>query len=443
MSQINSTFFTFLLIIIGLLMSVVSVESEMLKSYPVLEKQVKLKQYQQAYQQAVKLRSQNEGEPRFDYLYGLSALQTGHYNEAVFALDRVTVTTPNVIRPRLELARAYLKLNNRTAAIKEFNDVLKLTPPPIVRQKVNTYMAELKKGGRKVQKSVTKRLASFSIGYDDNINFGYENSEIDLPGFGSVKLNPSAIKQKSGFAETRFKLKHQINNDKKRNTFFAVNLAHRRYFKSSDFNYTDLDLRAGVTLNHKKNQYQLVLRDRPIFLDGNLYSNTIGIDAIARKSLGKGQVLSASLTLEDYNIKQLSSGDRQRALIGARLDKYIGEIQHQFNLYLGKEFPSDDAGKQFSRDIVGVGYRATHKWNAKNKSFLNLDYRKYNHQAAYPVFPDKRSDDRFIIKAVHELQINDKATLLFSAKHVDNDSNLELYRAERSEVQVGIRYEWD
>jgi len=77
-------------------------------SFPILEKLVKQEKYQLAYKLAKKIRPQNEGDPRFDYLYGFSALQSGFYNEAVFALDRVTVSTPRVIRPRLELARAYL-----------------------------------------------------------------------------------------------------------------------------------------------------------------------------------------------------------------------------------------------------------------------------------------------------------------------------------------------
>ena len=60
-------------------------------AFPKLEQLIKMQQYQLAYNQALKILGENEGDPRFDYLYGLSASQTGHYNEAVFALDRVTV----------------------------------------------------------------------------------------------------------------------------------------------------------------------------------------------------------------------------------------------------------------------------------------------------------------------------------------------------------------
>jgi len=411
--------------------------------YPVLEKQIKQQKYKQAYQQATKLRDQNEGDPRFDYLYGLSALQTSHYNEAVFALDRVTVTTPRVIRPRLELARAYLKLNNKRAAIKEFNDVLSLSPPPIVRQKVTAYISELEKGNKQVQKSVTKRLASFSIGYDDNINFGYSSSDIDLPLFGVVALNPSAVKQGSGFAEAKFQIRRRNIKSSKSNTFVSANLTHRKYFKDTDFNFTDIDLRAGITLNRNKNQYQFVVRDRPVFLDDSLYSNTIGVDAIARKALGSGKVASVSLSIEDYKNNSTPLSDRKRAQIGASWDKNNGKAQHQLSFNVGSEWADDSAGKQFSRDIAGIGYKLTRDWNEKNKTFVNVDYRRYKHKAPYALFPDTREDDRVILRAVHEWQVSNKTAILFSARHINNDSNIELYDAKRNEIQVGVRYEWD
>lgn len=412
-------------------------------SYPILEKNIKAKQYLKAYQRALKLRDKSEGDPRFDYLYGLSALQTGHYNEAVFALDRVTVATPRVIRPRLDLARAYLKLNNKTAAIKEFNDVLALSPPPIVRKNVSAYLNELQRGSKDVKKSIVKRLASFSIGYDDNINFGTSNREVDLPGFGLVTLNSSAIKQKSGFAEAKFQIMQKKIRNKSLNTFLLTNVTYRKYFKKTDFDSFDLDFSAGVGLTKNDRQYQFIIRDRPHFLNGKLYSNTLGFDAIIRKSLGKGNILSSYLSLENYNNKKVSLTNRNRALLGVKLDQVAGDNQHQFNAYLGKEFANKKEGKQFSRNIIGAGYKASYEWNSQNISFLNIDYKHYKHQDKYPVFPNKREDNRFIVKATHERYINDKTTLVFSASHVNNNSNLDLYDAKKNEVKIGIRYEWD
>ena len=413
-------------------------------SFPVLEKLVKQQKYQLAYDLAKNIRSQNEGDPRFDYLYGFSALQIGDYNEAVFALDRVTVTSPNVIRPRLELARAYLKLNNKNAALKEFNDVLNLSPPPQVRKNVLVYISELNRDRSvNISGSVIKKLATFAIGYDDNINFGYQDDTIDLIDFGTISLDPSAVRQKSGFVESSFQIKQNKSHDRKRSSYALARLKHRDYLKNGDYNLTDLDLRKGFLWNQKDKQLQLNLRARPVLLGGKLYSNTFSIDTIVRKSLIEGLIGSLSLTLENYDQKRIDLADRKRAFAVGRIDTQKGDSTHMFSAYLGKEWADKKAGKIYSSDIAGVSYRLTQNWNGQNKSFLNLDYRRYQYQGQYAISPFDRDDNRLIVKAGHELDINKNIAITFALRHIKNQSSLELYDAKRNEISVGVRYDWD
>ncbi len=423
-----------------LLVRVVSAEA----SYPILEKLIQQKQFQLAYDLAKNIRAQNEGEPRFDYLYGFSALQTGDFNEAIFALDRVTVTLPNVIRPRLELARAYLKLNNKSAALKEFNDVLSLSPPPPVRENIQGYIAELNSDpSTTVSGVVVKKLATFALGYDDNINFGYQDDSIDLIGFGTITLDPKAVNQQSGFAESSFQIKQNKNISKRRSSFALARLKHRDYFRKGDYNITDLDLRKGFLWNQQNKQFQLNLRAKPVMLGGKLYSNTIGIDAITRKSVAKGLIGSISLSVENYDSKKLDLSDKKRAFVVGRLDTQKGDATHMLSTYLGKEWADEKAGDIYSGDIIGVSYRFTQNWNAQNKSFLNLDYRHYKYNGQYPISPFDRDDDRYIVKVGHEFDLQKHTAITFAAKHVSNQSNLELYDADRNEISVGVRYDWD
>ena len=75
-----------------------------------------------------------EGEDSdFDFLYGLAALEAGQPNDAVFALERVTVSSADPVlrsRARLELARAYFVTNNLTTSENLFNQVLTSNPLP-------------------------------------------------------------------------------------------------------------------------------------------------------------------------------------------------------------------------------------------------------------------------------------------------------------------------
>jgi len=413
-------------------------------NYPIIEKLVKQQKYQLAYELAKNIRTQNEGNPRFDYLYGFSALQVGDYNEAVFALDRVTVSSPNVIRPRLELARAYLKLNNKNAALKEFNDVLNLSPPPAVRQNVQTYIAELNRDKPSfVNQSIIKKLATFSIGYDDNINFGYQDDTIDLIGFGNITLNPSAVQQKSGFAESSFQIKQDVSHTKKHSSYTLAQIKHRDYLQKGDFNVTDLDLRKGLLWNQKNKQFQLNFRARPVMLDGKLYSNTMGIDAITRRSLKKGLIGTVSLSLENYDQKPIEAADRKRAFVVGRLDTQKGNATHMVSAYLGKEWADESVGDIYSGNIAGLSYRLTQNWNTKNKSFLNLDYRHYDYQGRYAIAPFDRDDNRVVVKAGHEFEIQKNTAITFALGHIKNNSSLKLYDTKRNEISVGVRYAWD
>lgn len=439
--KLNNIKNTFLFALCILMTDIVVAQSQY--SFPVLEKYVNTQQYAQAYQRALTLRAANEGEPRFDYLYGLSALQMGHYNKAVFALERVTASEPAVIRPRLELARAYLKLNNNKAAIREFKRVLSLKPPVVVRQNVNSYLAKLHTDSWQNRKAVINSLLTLSLGFDDNINFGFDNDEIVLPVFGNIRLNPASIQQESGFAEAKYQLNYRKADSHRFNRFASAAITHRDYFDNGNFNLTDLDIRTGFTFNKNQYQYQMVLRDRPVLLGGEYYTNTVGLDAGLRRGLGFGTVLTASLTLEDYTHKVESLRDRTRAIFSAKIDKKLGNNIHQFSAFYGEENPDDDAGKQFSRDLAGVGYRLVHNWSGKDKSFFKLNYQNNKHQGPYPIYPNAREDDRITVKVGHERKLNKHFDLLLGLQYSDNDSNLSLYDVTRTEAKVGVRYEWD
>ena len=84
-----------------------------------MDRMITARQFQQAYELGTANLGQWEGEPEFDFLYGLAALESGFANESVFAFERVAADSSNRIlqgRARLELARAYFATNNLTAS---------------------------------------------------------------------------------------------------------------------------------------------------------------------------------------------------------------------------------------------------------------------------------------------------------------------------------------
>ena len=73
------------------------------------------------------------GNPLFDYLYGVAALDTGRLSNAIFALQRALAVSPSFSGARLELARAHYDAGNPSLARPLFERLLEEDPPDGVR----------------------------------------------------------------------------------------------------------------------------------------------------------------------------------------------------------------------------------------------------------------------------------------------------------------------
>ncbi len=60
-----------------------------------------------AYQLSLDNLDEMEGDPAFDFQYGVAAIDSGHLSEGIFALERVHMLEPRNSLATLELARGY------------------------------------------------------------------------------------------------------------------------------------------------------------------------------------------------------------------------------------------------------------------------------------------------------------------------------------------------
>ncbi|GAA6134087.1 hypothetical protein NBRC116188_08760 [Oceaniserpentilla sp. 4NH20-0058] len=139
---------------------------------------IKRQQYSQAYELANRMLSEHEGLPDFDFLYGMASVESQHYDQALFAFERLVLTFPKQPRYRLELARTHFYLRNLTRAEVEFNNVLKQNPPEPVQKNVKRFMERITDLKRSVE-SKFMFVVDVGGGYDTNINSA--TSEKELP----------------------------------------------------------------------------------------------------------------------------------------------------------------------------------------------------------------------------------------------------------------------
>ena len=73
-------------------------------------------QSKEAYQLLEPLEASRAGDPVFDLLFGIAAVDVGQNTRGVFALERVLALQPDNARARVEIGRAYLALGEHRRA---------------------------------------------------------------------------------------------------------------------------------------------------------------------------------------------------------------------------------------------------------------------------------------------------------------------------------------
>jgi len=166
-----------------------------------LEALVESGQYQAAYELAMIQELDQAGEPHFDFLYGLSALEVGHPQLAVFALERVLVEVPQDHRARLELGRAYFVLGDFEKSRELFDKVLAANPPPRVRDNVQLFMHELEQRSKLRDRQFSSNVG-LKLGHDSNINSATTLYSTTLPDSGvTLELPETSRELSDDFAE--------------------------------------------------------------------------------------------------------------------------------------------------------------------------------------------------------------------------------------------------
>jgi hemolysin activation/secretion protein len=86
------------------------------------------------------LESWHANDPRFNYLLGIAALDSGKLEKAILAFGRVLAEDPGFTGARLDMARAYYQSGDKTRAKAEFLAVMDQNPPEEAKATIRKYL---------------------------------------------------------------------------------------------------------------------------------------------------------------------------------------------------------------------------------------------------------------------------------------------------------------
>jgi len=168
------------------------------------------------------------GNPYYDYLLGVAALDSGRHGEAIFSLRRSLSVSPEFSGARMELARAYFDSGNSGLARPLFVRLLDESPPAAVRSVINDYISAID-ATPEAPKSSFRYSFDVAVGYDDNANGSTDNQQ-----FMGFTLSPNNLQTESSFVEAGAGF--NWNNPKStRFAWYAGGRASYRHNPDADF----------------------------------------------------------------------------------------------------------------------------------------------------------------------------------------------------------------
>jgi len=390
--------------------------------------------------EAYRLLSANEldlgGTALFDYLLGVAALDSGHANDAAFALERVVATQPEFVGARMELARAEFERGQYAAARTQFQYLLGQSPPAETRAVIERYLGAINERST-LAGSHWSALAQFGAGYDSNANGS--TSEQTFLGF---TLNPHNVETESSFGELTLGVGNTVTLGERSGLISNLELTHRANPDASFIDQTVASLGTGFVWVVGSSRFAAGVDGYAGWLDGEDHEHGVNLNVGVSRRFGdyEGGLSLRGGTLE-YEQPTLEVLDVDRYLAGLSLTRLnIGERSGRIGIaLLGGSDDTKQAGSPYGNDRYGARAFASWLMRPQSSVYLEASYMTTDYDGTF--FGSDRSDDLFGATVALDFQNFPAAkwSVAPRVRYMKNDSSISLYEYDRFEAVIYIR----
>lgn len=406
-----------------------------------LESLYEKKQYRQAYNMALMLEASFAGEPKFDFILGMSALETKRLDQAVFAFERVLMIEPSNHHARLELARAYYFLGDYVASKNEFNTVMDVNPPENVQKNIQEFLSLIAEKERKARHLI-KAHAVLDVGYDTNVNSTTDQLIVDdLPNDAVLEFRQDTVAQEDTFYKLSATSSYTYLLNKKTGLFLDLSAASHDNLDTNEFDTLQLSVKAGPTFAKGSYRLKFPIQYQYLTLDSEEYRNMIMLGVEHTRLLNRKRYLMSFFQVGEMTYPDYETRDATTAVLGLAYAQSKGAQNYLVSLYGGKEDAKEDAGEHNSRDYYGLKLRVTHKFQNKHSVFLGVGAMSARYGADNPHYLKVRENDMYQLSVGWDWKYSAHWKFNISADAYDSQSNLELYDYDREVVRLSVKYQ--
>lgn len=393
----------------------------------------------QAYQLSLEHIDEFEGDPAFDLQYGVAAIDSGKVSEGIFALERVHLLEPKNYLASLELARGYFLIKQYARATVLFNQVSSISPPSNVQTRIDRYLA-LIKDKTTIPPTKFTSFVELWAGHDSNINSG-PSSQTDV-----VILSDNALGRSDPYFNMRAgsSIKHAYSPDN--SLLFDASIDSRIYDTEHEQDFGTVNLSAGHLWRVDGAQYQIKFNLQKYHLDNHNYRDLLGTTGVWTKQLSRTSIVKVFGGLNSLAYDGQSWRDSTQVNLGAnylRAGEGRWKPLYFMGAFVGDEDPEVSgiiSDSQVDRLFFGgnVGVQLSPVKDINVTPVLTYQVSKYKGEDW--IYNIKRKDRFAMFNINMEWVVDPNWTLLANYSYTDVGSNIELYKYDRQQTMLGIRY---
>jgi tetratricopeptide (TPR) repeat protein len=401
------------------------------------------KQPAQAYELLLPLEAQRSGNPEYDYLLGIAALDSGHRERAIFALERVLAVQPDNALARAEIARAYLAVGEKDTARQEFENVKRERIPAAARATIDRYLSAI----TAAETTQIQGYIEVGVGSDSNVNSATADSEIALPAFGGLiaTLNPAATSKSDSFTSVSggINFTHKLGQRWSMIAGFAGNGKFNR--NEDKFDTDTVEGNFGARWAADADALTLAAQLQTFELDNSRYRDSRGLVGQWQHSLDERRQFSGYLQYAQLRYPTQSIRDANRGIGGvAYAQAFSSRLSPVLFLsaYGGREKEIAEGVPHLGHEPAGIRIGGQFKPAEGWTVFGGVNYEERRYGGAEPIFLVTRKDKQTDVRLGASYLMRAGTTLIVQASNTDNKSNIDLYQFRRTLGTVSIRFDF-
>lgn len=410
----------------------------------VLEQARQLAQSQQgraAYALLAPLEDERAGDPAYDYLLGITALDSGEPGIAVFALERVLAVQPDNDLARAEIARAYFELSELENARAQLETVRDSdTVPPEARASMERYLSAINKaegGGTSISGYLT--LAG---GYDSNINSATDQSQVVIPFLGNnllFQLVDRGQEQDSAYAMVAggVNVAHPLGDR------WSVVGGARGYYRFTEdpFQTQDIYLYGGVRGNFGKHDVTIAAQGENFQINHDTLRYVYGGFGQYRYALDNRSQLSLALQISKIAYPKVRNRDVIRYVGSAGYVRALGGKREPIiyaGVYGGTEDEQKNQFQQFGHELYGGRFGGSIEVRSRLRAFASFSWEERDYGGLDTIFQRQRDDTQMIASGGLEYAPGETWRVRPNISYTRNDSNIPINDYDRVVVGVNV-----